>query len=163
MRLPPDWVGKALVWERESGGNCGYLLASAGFHRLPGWAGTREKGSRSLMNLLRAGRTQARALFAGREGGPAPKCSPKGSRKMPGSAADRSAGAGREGTEFPAQGASGSAASRARQGRRLGESCPGSGQRLGDCKATERLESQQVCSGHHASQARAATCGKASR
>lgn len=42
-------------------------------------------------------------------------------------------------------------------------SCLGSGQRLGDCRAAERLESRQVCSGHHASPAGAATCGKASR
>lgn len=93
------------------------------------------------MNLLRAGRTQARAPFAGKECGPPPKCSRVGSKEMPESAAARSAGAGRKGTKSPAEGASVSAASRARKGHLWG-SCLGSGQRTGDCRAAGRLESK---------------------
>lgn len=81
-------------------------LAAAGFHRLPALVGTWERGSGSLTNLLRAGRTQARALSARKECGPPPKCSRVGSRETPDSAAARPAGAGREGTESPAPGAS---------------------------------------------------------
>lgn len=52
--------------ERKSGGKCGYLLASplaaaAGFHGLPALAAAWENGSRSRINLLLAGRTQATA------------------------------------------------------------------------------------------------------
>lgn len=52
--------------ERKSGGKCGYLLASplaaaADFHGLPALAAAWENGSRSRINLLLAGRTQATA------------------------------------------------------------------------------------------------------
>lgn len=140
-------------------------LAAAAFHCLPTSAGAWESGSRSRVNLIRSGRTQARALSppgpargAARPQGLAGRRGVRTENTAPGSA-----GAARVGDRgVPGSGDLCELSRRLRKGTAWG-SCLGAGQRLGDCRAPGWRGIPQVCNRHRASQAGAATCGKAWR
>lgn len=156
--------------KRKSGGKCGYLLASplaaaAGFHCLPALAAAWENGSRSRRNLLRAGRTQVTAPSSpGPTRGAAPTPRFGGSERCEDK--KHSSGLCRR-WERGDRGVPGSGGFYERSlacSERTGPgSCLGAGQHLGDCRVSGRREIPQVCNGHCAFQAGAATCGKAWR